>query len=62
MRIHVKFKQGNESFEDSRTSKHNVPNAVKKIYPLFKTPFIIRDYELRKFVQEDQYSELVKMV
>ena len=45
-------------FEDSRTGD-SVPNAAKRILPL-KVSFIIRDYELREFVQENQYNELVK--
>ena len=58
MMIHVRFRQGNNVFEDSRTDD-SIPNAAKRILPL-KVSFIIRDYELREFVQENQYNELVK--
>ena len=58
MTIRIRFRQGNNVFEDSRTGD-SIPNAAKRILPL-KVPFIIRDYELREFVQENQYGELVK--
>ena len=58
MMVRVRFRQGNNVFEDSRTGD-SVPNAAKQILPL-KVSFIIRDYELREFVQENQYNELVK--
>ena len=58
MMVRVKFRQGNEVFEDSRMGD-SVPNAAKRILPL-QVSFIIRDYELREFVQENQYGKLVK--
>lgn len=59
IKIHIRFKQGHEEFEGSRTGDP-IPNAAKRIRPLIKVPFIIRDYELRNFVQENRYGELVK--
>lgn len=57
--VRIRFRQGkDDSFEGSRTGDP-VPDAAKRILPL-KVSFIIRDYELREFVQENQYQKLVE--
>ena len=59
MMVHIRFKHGNDVFEDSRTGDL-MPNGAKRIRPLIKVPFIIRDYELREFVQKNQYHKLIE--
>lgn len=57
--VNIRFKWGSITLEDSRTGDP-IPNAATRILPLIKVPFIIRDYELREFVQENQYDKLVE--
>ena len=57
-KISIKFTQNNSPLEGTRTD-YSMPDVVKQILPLIKVPFIIRDYELREFVQENQYNKLV---
>ena len=59
MMVRIKFWQGDDWFDDSRTGDH-MSDTIKQIVPLIKVPFIIRDYELREFVQENQYNKLVE--
>ena len=57
-KISIKFMQDNSPLEGTRTDD-SMPDVVKQILSLIKVPFIIRDYELREFVQENQYNKLV---
>ena len=59
MMVNIRFKHGNDTFEGSRTGDP-LPDAAKQICPLIKVPFIIRDYELREFVQKNQYQKLIE--
>ena len=59
VKVHIQFKQGRDEFGDSRTGDP-ISKVAQRIRPLIKVPFIIRDYELRTFVQENRYDELVK--
>lgn len=59
LKVSMRFRKGKEEFEGSRTGDP-MPEAARRILPLFKVPFIIRDYELRDFVQGNHYDEIVK--
>ena len=59
MMVRIRFRQGEgKPFEGSRTGEP-LPNAASRILPL-KVSFIIRDYELREFVQNNQYQKLIE--
>ncbi|MCA9409155.1 MAG: AAA family ATPase, partial [Candidatus Omnitrophica bacterium] len=67
--VHFWFKQGDDKFSDSRKvnvslSTPPLTNAAKRILKYAKVPFIIRGFELRKFVDgvtpEKRYENIVK--
>ena len=45
------FRQGQESFSDQRTPSDVKPDAANRVLTHTKVPFIIRGYELRRFVE-----------
>ena len=45
------FRQGHESFSDQRTPSDVKPSAAIRVLTHTKVPFIIRGYELRRFVE-----------
>ena len=62
-RVGFKFKQGIERFEDDRilSAQGKRPSAAQRVVDETKVPFVIRGYELRRFVEasaEDRYSEM----
>lgn len=62
-RVGFKFKQRNELFEDYRTlgSPAEPPIAAQRVIDATKVPFVIRGYDLRRFVEasaEDRYTEM----
>lgn len=61
--VHVWFRQGRDKFDDSRPANSLCPPAAKRVLNLTKVPFVIRGYELRRFVEyaspTEQYEELI---
>ena len=62
-RVGFKFKQGIQRFEDDRAlSEPGVrPGAAQRVVDETKLPFVVRGYELRRFVEasaEDRYKEM----
>ena len=62
-RVGFKFRQGNELFEDDRMliAPGERPGAAQRVVDATKVPFVIRGYDLRRFVQapaEERYSEM----
>ena len=60
--VHFWFQRGAEQFDAARPLGQALPEEAKEVQSLAKVPFIIRGYELRKFVEDtspsDQYKEL----
>ena len=62
-RVVFKFRQGSYRFEDYRSVKTpgDVPNSAQRVFEAIKVPFVIRGYDLRKFVEasaEIRYGEM----
>ena len=62
-RVSFKLRQGSERFEDNRilNAQGNRPGAAQRVVDAIRVPFVIRGYDLRRFVQasaEDRYSEM----
>ena len=61
--VHIKFNLGDKEFGDKRQFPNQRPDVAKIILDRTKASFIIRGYELRKFIDgvspTDQYQELV---
>ena len=61
--VHVWFKQGGETFDDSRPIFAPLTKSARRVIDLTKVPFVIRGHKLRWFVngekQVDRYKELV---
>lgn len=60
--VHFWFRQGQDKFDDSRSTSNPLPNAAKRVLSGTNVPFVIRGYELRGFVEEttpgDRYKDL----
>ena len=64
-RVGFKFKHGSVLFEDDRTlvSPAERPDAAQRVIDATKVRFVIRGYDLRRFVEasaEDRYSEMAQ--
>ena len=64
-RVGFKFKHGSDLFEDDRTlvSPAERPDAAQRVIDATKVRFVIRGYDLRRFVEasaEDRYSEMAQ--
>ena len=61
--VHIWFSQGNDKFDDPRPISAPFTDAARRVLSLTKVPFVIRGYELRKFIDGtkpiDRYRELV---
>ena len=61
--VGVWFRQGKAKFGDPRPFSTPTTDAAKRILSSAKVPFVIRGYELRRFIDEtkpvDRYKELV---
>ena len=61
-KVHFWFKQGTNTFDDSRAVQGPLPQAAKMVCSYLKVLPVIRGYELRRFVEDDtpgaRYKEL----
>ena len=61
-KVHFWFRRGTESFDAARTQSNSLPDIAEDVLSDAKVPFIIRGYELRRFVEDttpgEQYREL----
>lgn len=61
--VRVQFRQGRETFGDSRPFRAPLTDQAKRVLKHAKVPFVIRGYELRQFIDEksptDRYGDLV---
>lgn len=62
--VHLWFRQGNDRFDAQRPLGDSMPCAAERVLSNTKVPFVIRGYELRRFVEETspnaQYKELTR--
>lgn len=62
--VHMWFRQGRKKFDDSRPVPAPFPPAAESVLGMVKVPFVIRGYELRRFVDDtspvDRYRELAE--
>ena len=61
-KVHFWFRRGAESFDAARAQSDSRPDIAADVVSNAKVPFIIRGYELRRFVEDtspaEQYREL----
>ena len=61
-KVHFWFRRGTESFDATRTQSDSLPDIAAHVLASAKVQFIIRGYELRRFVENaspgEQYREL----
>ena len=62
-RVSFKFRQGKERFENDRflANSGERPGAAQRVADAIKLPFVIRGYDLRKFVMDSALDRYVEM-